>query len=65
MTFRDEFFIALNNWQNGWAESQERKNEYAIPLKEECRQIDDKYKIIAAHVTGNGLFKMAKWWTSF
>jgi hypothetical protein len=46
MTFRDEFFIALNQWQKGWAEDQDTKNEFSISLKQECCLIDNKYKVI-------------------
>lgn len=47
MPFRKEFFVALNNWQKGWNESQEKKDEYAKPLKAECRLIDKKYKTVS------------------
>lgn len=46
MTFRDEFFIALNQWQKGWAEDQDTKNEFSITLKQECSLIDNKYKVV-------------------
>lgn len=46
MTFRNEFFIALNQWQKGWTEEQDRKNEYSISLKHECNLLDKKFKIV-------------------
>jgi hypothetical protein len=33
MKFREEFFIALNQWQKGWAENQDKKNEFSVTLK--------------------------------
>lgn len=47
MPFRKEFFIALNNWQKGWRESQEKKNGYAELLKNECKLINNKYKRVS------------------
>lgn len=46
MIFREEFFIALNNWQNGWGENQETRFQLAISLKAECDILDKKYKIV-------------------
>ncbi|MBS1685363.1 MAG: hypothetical protein JSS76_11425 [Bacteroidetes bacterium] len=46
MKFKDEFFIALNQWQKGWAEKQENKDIFSISLKAECNSIDEKYKIV-------------------
>lgn len=46
MKFNDEFFIALNQWQKGWSEDQERKNELASILKNECEKIEQKYKTV-------------------
>jgi len=45
MNFRNESFIALNNWQNGWNEKQVKKDELSISLKQECSLIKDKYKV--------------------
>lgn len=42
--FRDNFFIALNRWQRGWAENQEQRLELSALLKDECAFIDEKYK---------------------
>lgn len=44
MAFSDSFFIALNDWQNGWKGDLERKSEIADVLKTECLYIDEKYK---------------------
>lgn len=46
MKFRNEFFIALNNWQKGWEENQETREQYALSLKTECDFLELKYKIV-------------------
>ena len=46
MKFRNEFFIALNLWQNGWSENQDKRNQLAIELKKESELLDEKYKIV-------------------
>lgn len=46
MLFKNDFFIALNNWQKGWKEDQETRSQFAISLKKECAILDIKYKIV-------------------
>jgi len=46
MKFNDEFFKALNRWQKGWSEDQEKKKEFTSALKKECETIDIKYKTV-------------------
>jgi len=46
MNIRDEFFVALNNWQKGWYEIQADKDKLAIPLKNECQLLDPKYRTV-------------------
>src|SRR5258708_6595827 len=46
MTFTNNFFIALNNWQRGWRENQELKVKYEANLKVECKHLDAKYKVV-------------------
>jgi len=44
MIFSDTFFKSLNDWQNGWRENQETKNELASILEGECENLPAKYK---------------------
>ncbi len=48
MTFSEDFFIALNNWQNGWNENQETRELLSKKLEIECKHLDDKYKVVNA-----------------
>lgn len=44
MTFEISFFRILNNWQYGWNEDQDKKNELAAQLEQECKKLPDIFK---------------------
>lgn len=44
MTFSRELLVALSNWQNGWGEVQERREEYAAILKPLCQSLPIKFR---------------------
>lgn len=44
MAFEFSFFRILNSWQNGWREDQDRKNELATLLEQECTKLPNTFK---------------------
>lgn len=46
MIFSDDFLKSLNNWQNGWGDNQTLRNNFAIELLKNCKDLPAKYKKI-------------------
>ncbi len=46
VVFTNELLTALSNWQNGWAEIQERRYDLADELVKQCKDVPEKFKKI-------------------
>lgn len=47
MTFRPEFFEALDCWQRGWREDQAKRNKLGLELQRESLLLDDSFRMVS------------------
>lgn len=46
MSFSDDLLQALNGWQKGWREDQDKREELSVELLKQCEALPQKYKSV-------------------